>query len=328
MEIKNIPEDVSAEKAILGAIILEQDSIKDVIQLNAIPDRTIGNARKMIEAGKRIQELGYSSLDSKDAVDKAQHLIMRLSSPNYGEPIQEASVADLFKSCLNRIITSNYRGIDTGINTLDLMTNGLHSATLISLKGKAGCGKTALALQIMVHIASVCKVVYITDKIIDDIALRLVCTLAEVSSWKFKTNKMQDSEWQKIQEAAIAEKNNNMGLYSFTASVIELVSRIRDIYSVQKMQVLILDLKLVLQTEEMLKKLKELAEELNIVILLLIEEVSGEKKTTKFICDICLILKMKKNKHKLIVTKHDGGPTGSIDLSLDKDLLLFSEHDS
>lgn len=383
----NLPEDIAAEKAVLGAILLDKDSIKNILNilepedfyreahkiiykamlslffhdepvdivtlanylrsrdkleavggigyitsLNAMTSASISYHaeivkdkavfRKMVETGKYIQKLGYSSTGREEAVDHAQHLVMQLSNSRCRKTLHEASLTELFKTSLNRIITSNYQGISTGIQALDALTNGLRAGAVASLKAKPGTGKTALALQVMAHIASGHKVIYFTDKNIDEIALRLVCTLAGVSCWKFKTNIMEDSEWAKIQQAIAADKNNNMGLYSFNSSLIELVTRIREIYSKKKMQVIFLDLQAMLQADSgILQKIKSLAEELNIVILLLMNNFP-EEKYQKYI-DLSLVLKAKKRKHQLIMRKHDGGPTGSIDLSFDKELLVF-----
>lgn len=385
MEIKNLPEDIAAEQAVLGAILLDKNSIKSILNIlntedfyreahkviysamlslffhaepidmvtltNYLRSRnkleavggigyitslntvTAANItyhaaiikdkailRRMIEAGKLIQELGYTSLNREDAVEQAQHIVMQLSH-NKKEAAQEGSVTDLFKSCLNRVIMSSYKGIFTGIKQLDELTNGLHPG-LISLKGKEGCGKTALTLQMMGHIANYNKVAYITDKSIDEIALRLVCSLAGVSCWRFKTNVMQDREWQKLQESIGAEKNNNMGLYSFNANLIELIPKIREIYSKQKMQVLFLDLQSALQeNNEIVSKIKSLAEELNIAISVLFSN-DGVK------ADVNLRLALNKKTDTLCqlrICKHDGGPTGKILLYFDKELLVFRE---
>ena len=385
MEIKNLPEDIAAEQAVLGAILLDKNSIKSILNilntddfyreahkviysamlslffhaepidmvtltnylrsrnkleavggigyitsLNTVTAANIAYhaaiikdkaiMRRMIEAGKLIQELGYSSLNREEAVEQAQHIVMQLSH-NKKEAAQEGSVTDLFKSCLNRVIMSSYKGIFTGIKQFDELTNGLHTG-LISLEGKEGCGKTALALQMMGYIANYNKVAYITDKSIDEIALRLVCSLAGVSCWRFKTNVMQDRDWQKLQESIGAEKNNNMGLYSFNANLIELIPKIREIYSKQKMQVVFLDLQSALQeNNEIVSKIKSLAEELNIAILVLFSNY-GVK------ADVNLRLALKKKTDTLCqlhICKHDGGPTGKILLYLDKELLVFRE---
>ena len=385
MEIKNLPEDIAAEQAVLGAILLDKNSIKSILNilntddfyreahkviysamlslffhaepidmvtltnylrsrnkleavggigyitsLNTVTAANIAYhaaiikdkaiMRRMIEAGKLIQELGYSSLNREEAVEQAQHIVMQLSH-NKKETAQEGSVTDLFKSCLNRVIMSSYKGIFTGIKQLDELTNGLHLG-LIFLEGREGCGKTALALQMMGHIAKYNKVAYITDKSIDEIALRLVCSLAGVSCWRFKTNVMQDREWQKLQESIGAEKNNNMGLYSFNANLIELIPKIREIYSKQKMQVLFLDLQSALQEKnEIVSKIKSLAEELNIAILVLFNNYG-----VKADVNLCLALKKKTDTLcQLRICKHDGGPTGKILLYFDKELLVFRE---
>lgn len=386
MEIKNLPEDIAAEQAVLGAILLDKNSIKNILNILNTDDfyreahkviysamlslffhaepidmvtltnylrtrnkleavggigyitslNTVTAAnityhaaiikdkailRRMIEAGKLIQELGYSGLNREEAVDRAQHIVMQLSN-NKKEAAQDGSVTDLFKSCLNRVIMNSYKGIFTGIKQLDELTNGLRPGALISLEGKEGCGKTAFALQMMGHIANYNKVAYITDKSIDEIALRLVCSLAGVSCWRFKTNVMLDSEWQKLQESIGAEKNNNMGLYSFNANLIELIPRIREIYSKQKMQVVFLDLQSALQENNgIVSKIKSLAEELNIAILVLLSN-DGVKT------DVNLRLALNKKTDTLCqlrICKHDGGPTGKILLYFDKELLVFRE---
>ena len=73
---------------------------------------------------------------------------------------------------------------------------------------------------------------------------------------------------------------------------------------------------------EMLHRIKDLAKELNIVILLL------EKIDIKFEGNLNMVLKMKNSNYRLIITKNDGGPTGTINLAFDKDLLLFKEKNS
>lgn len=97
--------------------------------------------RSMIRAGMIIQELGYSASDVNKAVDKAQHLVMQLSNFHHKETLQTDSLSELLKYCLNRVISSNYKGIYTGFKCLDNMTNGLHPGTLTIIYGVSGCGK-------------------------------------------------------------------------------------------------------------------------------------------------------------------------------------------
>lgn len=279
--------------------------------------------RSMIRAGMIIQELGYSASDVNKAVDKAQHLVMQLSNFHHKETLQTDSLSELLKYCLNRVISSNYKGIYTGFKCLDNMTNGLHPGTLTIIYGVSGCGKTALVLQIMANMMKNNKVIYITDSGLDEIALRMICVLAEVSCWRFKTNQMSDDDWEKIQQAIISNETDRVGIYSFDASLIELISRIREIYREKKMDVLILDLQCIRQTdEELLKKVKSLADELGIVIIVNMKKIPEQIQVD----DLRLLLKKDNNSdYKLSIEKHIGGPVGSIDMSFDSTVLTFKE---
>ena len=279
--------------------------------------------RSMIRAGMIIQELGYSASDVNKAVDKAQHLVMQLSNFHHKETLQTDSLSELLKYCLNRVISSNYKGIYTGFKCLDNMTNGLHPGTLTIIYGVSGCGKTALVLQIMANMMKNNKVIYITDSGLDEIALRMICVLAEVSCWRFKTNQMSDDDWEKIQQAIISNETDRVGIYSFDASLIELISRIREIYREKKMDVLILDLQCIRQTDEaLLKKVKSLADELGIVIIVNMKKIPEQIQVD----DLRLLLKKDNNSdYKLSIEKHIGGPVGSIDMSFDSTVLTFKE---
>lgn len=388
MEEKILPEDIAAEQAVLGAILFDKDSIKNVIDmldaddfsreahkviykamlslffhdepidyitltnylrsrdmlknvgglayvmgLNAISAANItyhaaivkdkSVLRSMIRAGMIIQELGYNATDVTKAVDQAQHLVMQLSNFHHKESLQTDSLSELLKYSLNRVILSNYKGIYTGFKCLDHMTNGLLPGTLTIIHGASGCGKTALVLQIMAYMMQNNNITYITDSNINEIALRIICVLAEVSCWQFKTNQMSDEDWGKIQQAIISSKTDRVGIYSFDASLIELISRVREIYKEKKSDILILDLQCIRQAdEELLKKVKSLADELGIVILVNMEKIPEQIQVD----DLRLLLKKDNNSdYKLSIEKHIGGPVGSIDMSFDSTVLTFKE---
>ena len=388
MEEKILPEDIAAEQAVLGAILFDKDSIKNVIDmldaddfsreahkviykamlslffhdepidyitltnylrsrdmlknvgglayvmgLNAISAANItyhaaivkdkSVLRSMIRAGMIIQELGYNATDVTKAVDQAQNLVMQLSNFHHKESLQTDSLSELLKYSLNRVILSNYKGIYTGFKCLDHMTNGLLPGTLTIIHGASGCGKTALVLQIMAYMMQNNNITYITDSNINEIALRIICVLAEVSCWQFKTNQMSDEDWGKIQQAIISSKTDRVGIYSFDASLIELISRVREIYKEKKSDILILDLQCIRQAdEELLKKVKSLADELGIVILVNMEKIPEQIQVD----DLRLLLKKDNNSdYKLSIEKHIGGPVGSIDMSFDSTVLTFKE---
>lgn len=384
-----LPQNIAAEQAVLAAILLDRDSIKNILDILDADDfsreahkviykamlslffhdepidyitltnylrsrdklasvgglayimglNTISAAnityhativkdkavlRAMIKAGKTIQELGYNGTDVAKAVDQAQHLVMQLSNFHHKDSLQTDSLSELLKYSLNRVISSNYKGIYTGLKQLDYLTNGFHPGTLTILYGKSGCGKTALALQIMTYMTQSKKITYVTDSSINEIALRTMCALAKVSCWKFKTNLMKDDDWDKIQQALASTKTDNMGIYNFSASLIEITSRVREIYRTNKMDVLFLDLHNMSHTDEpILTKIKRLADELGIPIIIIMDKIPETIQSAEV--NLRLRLTKKDELCRLVIEKHSGGPTGSLDMLFDNELLLFEE---
>lgn len=384
-----LPQNIAAEQAVLAAILLDRDSIKNILDILDADDfsreahkviykammslffhdepidyitltnylrsrdklasvgglsyimglNTISAAnityhativkdkavlRAMIKAGETIQELGYNGTDVAKAVDQAQHIVMQLSNLHHKESLQTDSLSELLKYSLNRVISSNYKGIYTGLKQLDYLTNGFHPGTLTILYGKSGCGKTALALQIMTYMTQSKKITYVTDSSINEIALRTMCALAKVSCWKFKTNLMKDDDWDKIQQALASTKTDNMGIYNFSASLIEITSRVREIYRTNKMDVLFLDLHNMSHAgEPILTKIKNLTDELGIPIIIIMDKIPKTIQSAE--ANLCLRLTKKDELCRLVIEKHSGGPTGSLDMLFDNELLLFEE---
>lgn len=383
-----IPEDIAAEQAVLGAIMLDKNSIEKIMDVldfedfsreahkviykamvylylhdspvdmvtlvNCLRSRnqldsvggigyitslnmpTTANIchhaaiikgkailRELIRIGKIITNLGYTAIDPDKAIDEAQHYIMGLSINRKNQvPIYTTSIDALFKVSLNQIINGSYAGIKTGFNSLDVLLNGLLPGQLVTLIGSRLCGKTALVLQMMDNIAADNKVVYATCHSIEEAALRLICSAAQVSCWQFKTNTMSDSDWIKLQHQINNKRNSNMKIYKINSNMLELTNKIREIFSTEKMDVLILDI--ATADLETVNKLKFVADELGISILLVLNMVDIAI-TLNDVADISLVLSKIDGKHTLEIVKHVGGPTGKIDLIFDKQLLRFCE---
>ena len=101
-----------------------------------------------------------------------------------------------------------YRGVATGFNRLDRLTNGLQKSDLIVLAARPGMGKTSLAMNIVEHAAvvdgKVCAVFSLEMPEVQ-IIQRLLCSNAEVSmsdALQGKLDKDKINEWKRLAQAS------------------------------------------------------------------------------------------------------------------------------
>jgi replicative DNA helicase len=107
--------------------------------------------RRLVEAGTRIVQLGYSGVGNEvdDIVDRAQAAIYDVTERRQTEDY--SILESLLQPTMDEIEASGHRGggltgVPTGFADLDSLTNGLHPGQLIVIAGRPAMGK-ALALE-------------------------------------------------------------------------------------------------------------------------------------------------------------------------------------
>jgi replicative DNA helicase len=107
--------------------------------------------RRLVEAGTRIVQLGYSAEGQEvdEIVDRAQQAIYDVTERRTSEDY--TLLADLMNPTMDELETIGGRnglmsGVPTGFQDLDQLTNGLHPGQMIVIAGRPGMGK-ALALD-------------------------------------------------------------------------------------------------------------------------------------------------------------------------------------
>jgi replicative DNA helicase len=107
--------------------------------------------RRLVEAGTRIVQLGYSGVGNEvdDIVDRAQAAIYDVTERRQSEDY--SILESLLQPTMDEIEASGHRGggltgVPTGFSDLDSLTNGLHPGQLIVIAGRPAMGK-ALALE-------------------------------------------------------------------------------------------------------------------------------------------------------------------------------------
>src|ERR1700724_3455097 len=108
--------------------------------------------RRLVEAGTRIVQLGYSGDgDADELVDRAQAEVYGVTEHRISEDY--LALSDIMPGALDEIEAIGSRGGGmtggpTGFAALGALTNGLHAGQMIVIAARPGIGKSTLALDI------------------------------------------------------------------------------------------------------------------------------------------------------------------------------------
>ncbi|MCS6192057.1 DnaB-like helicase C-terminal domain-containing protein [Shewanella baltica] len=172
-------------------------------------------------------------------------------------------------------------GLETGITDLDMLIDGLHSSQLITIASRPNMGKGDLALNIATHAALSNKlpVAYFTMTMTaEQLTQRLVSSVSSIDSYSLSRATLDDDQW--------ARTSASIGLLlesplyideSIFSTVEELRKKCIELYSVQKLKLVVIDSIQHLNPSNSIqgnvtisipKQLKNLARELNIPIII------------------------------------------------------------
>lgn len=169
--------------------------------------------RNLIRAARDIADFSKTSDDSLKSIQFAEEKIYSVSQVNDTstiKDIRESDGLDLVFEKFQKLSEDKdaYRGVATGFNRLDRLTNGLQKSDLIVLAARPGMGKTSLAMNIVEHAAvvdgKVCAVFSLEMPEVQ-IIQRLLCSNAEVSmsdALQGKLDKDKINEWKRLAQAS------------------------------------------------------------------------------------------------------------------------------
>jgi len=95
-------------------------------------------------------------------------------------------------------------GLSTGFNELDTLTAGMHKGDLIIVAGRPSMGKTAFALNVAERVAiqeNIPVGIFSLEMSKGQLALRMLCSLARISSHALRTGRLRNEEWPKLSAA-------------------------------------------------------------------------------------------------------------------------------
>jgi len=205
--------------------------------------------RKLIQTTSDVASRCYQEQDDIDSlVDEAEQTIFEIAQSKKGQGFQPMSTVvprafERIEKLFER--KEHVTGIATGYTELDNMTAGLQPADLIVLAGRPSMGKTALAMNMAQHAAIVDKhpvAVFSLEMSMDQLALRMLCSLGRVDSQRIRTGRLKQRDWPNLTRATGMLSDAPIFIDDSAAmSVLEMRAKARRLKSEHNLGMVIVD---------------------------------------------------------------------------------------
>lgn len=322
--------------------------------------RELRARRELIQYSSKVASAAYSGEDSSETVKgKADQWLFELhnSQPHVELVSQQEAFADFVNEMEIRLQKKDELiGRSTGIPAIDDLTAGMVPQEVTVLAAATGGGKSALALNIATRVAKDgwTTLYFSLEMRRQELEFRMASTEAGVNLIKIRKGLMSDGELSRV-SVSMAHLTH-IPLYideTLELTVREIRSRARRAMKLGLLGLIVVDyFQLVKRVEkkdsrrdaefaEISRALKMLAREFSVPVLLLSQLSRGEKgkrrrpelsdlKETSALeqdADAVWFLYHDSDdgKVELIVAKARSGPTGTVELVFEKDILRFHD---
>lgn len=316
--------------------------------------------RQLIATSAKVTESAFDETeDIRSILDNTEQTIFSLSQEHLRQnfmPIKDAlrESFDRLDELHNK--AGGLRGVSTGFWELDSKLAGMQDSNLLILASRPGQGKTSLALNIAQYVAvheglpvGIFSLEMSKEELID----RLLVSQSDVDAWRLKTGKLDDDDFDRLQEAMGVLADAPLFIDDTpAANILEMRTKARRLQVEHGLSFLIVDyLQLihgrnlenrVQEVSEISQSLKNLARELKIPVLACSQlsravEQRGTRKpqladlresgAIEQDADVVMFIwrpDAENNEQvKLDIQKHRNGPTGEIDLSFKPERVKF-----
>ena len=142
-----------------------------------------------------------------DIIARTEKSMLDISNQNTGTGFR--NVADILDTHMQMVETRSQTdgfvtGLSTGFVGLDKITTGLHEGNLIILAARPAMGKTALALNIAKHVATVERkpiVIFSLEMGAEELIERMLASEGMVPAYHLKTGNLSTDEWKRLVQA-------------------------------------------------------------------------------------------------------------------------------
>ena len=163
--------------------------------------------RQVILASGETIEKAYEKGSDASIIGFAEKAIYEIAEKGQSGSLEKLSIP--VEKVINKFEeihkdSSVLRGLKTGFYQIDKHTNGLQKTDLIILAARPGVGKTSLAMNIVSNAAIYSKAkcaVFSLEMGREQLAQRMLCSVANVSMAKALRGELGESDWVKIWKA-------------------------------------------------------------------------------------------------------------------------------
>ncbi|OGD86092.1 replicative DNA helicase [Candidatus Curtissbacteria bacterium RBG_13_35_7] len=316
--------------------------------------------RQLITASSKISQSAHEEThDIRELLDEAEQAVFALSQEQMRQnflPLKDALAESFDRLDELHKKRGGLRGVPTGFWDLDAKLAGMQDSNLLILASRPGQGKTSLALNIAAHVAvheGLPVGIFSLEMSKEELVDRLLVTQAEIDAWKLKTGNLDDSDFDRLQEAMGVLADAPLFIDDTpAANLMEIRTKARRLQVESGLSFLIVDyLQLihgrhlenrVQEVSEISQSLKNLARELKIPVLACSQlsravEQRGSRKpqladlresgAIEQDADVVMFLWRADAENieevKLDIQKHRNGPTGEMDLMFKPERVKF-----
>lgn len=164
--------------------------------------------RKVIaDLSESLSSAYQGDVSISDIISKTEKSMLNISNQNTGTGFR--NVADILDTHMQIVETRSQTdgfvtGLSTGFVGLDKITTGLHEGNLIILAARPAMGKTALALNIAKHVATMERkpaVIFSLEMGAEELIERMVASEGMISGYHLKTGNLSTDEWKRLVHA-------------------------------------------------------------------------------------------------------------------------------
>jgi replicative DNA helicase len=161
--------------------------------------------RRLVDAGTRIAQMGYSGEGQvDDVVDRAQAEVYGVTDRRTTDDY--APLSAIMESALDEIEAISNRdgemvGVPTGFADLDELTNGLHPGQMVIVAARPAVGKSTLGLDICRSASiqhNMASVIFSLEMTRNEITMRLLSAEARIPLNHMRNGHMNDEDWAKL----------------------------------------------------------------------------------------------------------------------------------
>ena len=255
--------------------------------------------RRLVEAGTRIAQLGYSNDGEVDAlVDKAQAEVYAVSDGNTAEDY--VTFSEALEATVNEIDANANRpdgvyGVPTDFIEFDELTGGLHPGQMIVIAARPGVGKSTLALDFARSAAihhNQCTVFFSLEMSRTELAMRILSAEGTISMSRLKKGDLDQDGWTQL--ANLQGKINGAPLFiddSPNMTLMEIRAKCRRLKQRHELKMVVLDYLQLMssgkkvesrqqEVSEFSRSLKLLAKELEVPVIALSQLNRGSEQRT------------------------------------------------